>query len=124
MLEKIPRAVGRRFEGVRAGADYRFRAVPLTNGETVVGVFGLIDGGPTTRPRSHRRISRPVRSRCFVSWSRPLDEADCGRAPSEHRDGQKPRPASLQRARRQHPARGRRRRAFRIARLIGAQSES
>ena len=45
-------------------------AVPLRDGETVVGVFGLIESTPTSRPRRHTPISLPVRSRCSVSWSR------------------------------------------------------
>jgi PAS domain S-box-containing protein len=45
-------------------------AVPLMNGERVVGVFGLIEERPEdsgTAPPPHLT---PARSRCFVFWSR------------------------------------------------------
>ena len=45
-------------------------AVPLRNGETVVGVFGLFEEAPTTGRQRHPRISRPARSRCSGCWSR------------------------------------------------------
>ena len=47
-------------------------AVALKDGETVVGVFGLIEERPDEAPRRHPRISPPVRSRFFVSWSRAV----------------------------------------------------
>ena len=85
-------------------------AAPLMNGERVVGVFGLFEGRPTTRPQRHPRISPPARSRSPSSGAGPLDEADRRRAPSEHRDGQEPHPPSLQGPRRPLPTRSRRRR--------------
>ncbi len=45
-------------------------SVPLKNGERVVGVFGLIEERPDDSPPRHLPISPPVRSRCFVFWSR------------------------------------------------------
>ena len=45
-------------------------SVPLKDGERVVGVFGLIEERPDDTPQRHPRISPPVRSRCFVFWSR------------------------------------------------------
>ena len=45
-------------------------AVPLKNGERVVGVFGLIEERPDDKAARRPRISPPARSRCFVFWSR------------------------------------------------------
>ncbi len=46
-------------------------AVPLKNGEQVVGVFGLLEERSRDRSqRRHLRISPPVRSRCSASSSR------------------------------------------------------
>ena len=55
-------------------------AVPLMNGETVVGVFGLIEGRPTTRPPRHPRISPPAKSRCFGFWSRAARQSKSPRS--------------------------------------------
>ena len=41
-------------------------AVPLMNGERVVGVFGWLRNAPTTVPQRHPRISPPARARCFA----------------------------------------------------------
>ena len=45
-------------------------AVPLMNGERVVGSSGYSKDAPTTRPGRHTRISPLVKSRCFIFWSR------------------------------------------------------
>ena len=45
-------------------------AVPLMNGERVVGVFGLLEGRPDDSPERHTRISPPGKSRCSVFSSR------------------------------------------------------
>ena len=95
-------------------------AVPLMNGERVVGVFGLFEAprrhahGAT--PASHSPPSRGASS----SGAGLLDEADRRRAPPEHRDGQEPRPPSLSGPRRQFPTRSRRRRPGRITPLSGS----
>ena len=93
-------------------------SVPLKDGERVVGVFGLIEERPDDTPENATPESHPSSSRgASSSGAGPLDEADRRRAPSEPRDGQKPRPPSVSGARRQHPTRGRRRRTGRITRL-------
>ena len=86
-------------------------SVPLTNGETVVGVFGLIEERPDDSAHSATPASHPPPGRgASSSGAGPLDEADRRRAPPEHRDGQEPRPPSLSGPRRQLPTRSRRRR--------------
>ena len=45
-------------------------AVPLKNGEQVVGVFGLLEERPDDTPQRHTPISPPGKSRCFACWSR------------------------------------------------------
>ena len=45
-------------------------AVPLMNGETVVGVFGLLEGGANEAAPRHPHTSPPARSRCYASWNR------------------------------------------------------
>ena len=45
-------------------------AVPLMNGERWSASSGCSRDAPTTAPQRHRRISPPVKSRCFVFWSR------------------------------------------------------
>ena len=95
-------------------------AVPLRDGETVVGVFGLLEGHPEA-PTAPPAASHPPPGRgASSSGAGPLDEADRGRAPPEPRDGQEPRPPSLPSPRRQHPARSRLRRPGRINPLIGS----
>ena len=94
-------------------------AVPLKNGERVVGVFGLIGGTPRRHAHSATPASHPPPGRGASSaGAGPLDEADRRRAPSEHRDGQEPHPPPLPGPRRQLPTRSRRRRPGRISRLI------
>ena len=91
-------------------------AVALKDGETG-GRRLRADRGPPRRQRhSATPASHPPPSRgASSSGAGLLDEADRRRAPSEHRDGQEPRPPSLSSPRRQHPTRGRRRRTGRIA---------
>ena len=55
-------------DGTRVAVE--LSAVPLMNGERVVGVFGLIEGRPDDSAQRRHRISRPAKSRCFVFWSR------------------------------------------------------
>ena len=85
-------------------------AVPLMSGETVVGVFGLLEGGAKDRPCATPPSHPPPGRSATPSGAGLLDEADRRGAPSEHRDGQEPHPPSLSGPRRQLPARGRRRR--------------
>ena len=100
-------------------------SVPLKDGERVVGVFGLIEERPNDSPTAPPPESHPPSGRGASSaGAGPLDEADRRRAPSEPRDGQKPRPPSLSGPRRQHPTRSRRRRTGRITRLNEAGSLS
>jgi PAS domain S-box-containing protein len=95
-------------------------SVPLTSGERVVGVFGLFEERPhdrTTVPHPHLT---PARSRCFVCWSRALNQVDRRRVAPEHRDGPEPHPPALSGAGRQLAAGSGRRRAGRITGLTGA----
>ena len=93
-------------------------SVALTNGETVVGVFGLIEARPddnthSATPTPHAPPGRGASS----PGAGPLDEADRCRAPPEHRDGQEPRSPSLSGPRRQLPSGSRRRCAGAVRRL-------
>ena len=84
-------------------------AVPLRNGERVVGVFGLLDE-PRAGARDAATASHAPPSRGASPAGRgPLDEADRRGAPPQHRDGQKPHPPPLSGAGCQLPTRGRRR---------------
>ena len=94
-------------------------AVALKNGERVVGVFGLFEERPDDSTKAPPAHLTPRQVEVLSSRAGPLDEADRRRAPSEPRDGQKPRPPSLPSPRRQHPTRSRRRRAGRITPVIG-----
>ncbi len=99
--------------------------VALRNGETVVGVFGLLEERPDdsahrTAPASHPPPGRGASS----SGAGPLDEADRRRAPSEHRDGQEPHPPSPAGPRRPFPTRSRRRRPGRSTPLIEARGQT
>jgi PAS domain S-box-containing protein len=69
-------------------------AVPLKDGERVVGVFGLLSGGAESEPSTPPLTSRPGKPRSFASRTKTLDQADRPGAPSEQRDGQEPRPSS------------------------------
>ena len=51
--------------------DVELSAVPLKNGERVVGVFGQIEGRPADHvDQRHTRISPLARSRCCGCWNR------------------------------------------------------
>ena len=100
-------------------------SVPLKSGETVVGVFGLIEGRPDDSAHSATPASHPPPGRgASPSRAGPLDEADRRRAPPEPRDGQEPRPPSLSGPRRQLPTRSRRRRPGRITPLNEARAQT
>jgi len=60
-------------------------AVPLRNGERVVGVFGLIEERPDDSPAAPPPASHPPPSRGASSvGAGPLDEADRRRAPPQY----------------------------------------
>ena len=111
-------ATGHLVSSAGARVPVEVSSVALTNGETVVGVFGLIEERPddstqSAAPASHSSSGRGASS----SGAGPLDEADRRRAPPEHRDGQEPRPPSLSGPRRQLPTGSRRRRAGTVGQL-------
>ena len=87
-------------------------AVPLRNGDRVVGVFGLLeeraDDESMVPPPPH--LTPSAGRGAAPAGAGPLDEADRRRAPPQHGDRQESRPPSLPRSRRQHEARSRRRR--------------
>ena len=98
-------------------------SVPLRSGERVVGVFGLFEARPDDSAHSATPAPHPPSGRgASSSGARPLDEADRGRAPPEHRDSQEPHPPSLQGPRGPLPPRSRRRRPGRITPLIDARA--
>ena len=82
----LPGQRGDRPPGSTAGARVAVEvsAVALKDGETVVGVFGLIEGRPDDRPTAPAPTSDPSSSRgASSSGAGPLDEADRRRAPPE-----------------------------------------
>ena len=93
-------------------------AVPLMNGERVVGVFGLIEESSTTGPAPPPHLTPRQVEVLRLLEQGLLDEADRRRAPCEYRDGQEPCPPSLSGPRRQLPTGSRRRRTGRVT--VGA----
>ena len=87
--------------------DVELSAVPLKNGERVVGVFGQIEGRPADTSISATPASHPSPGRgAAAAGTGPLDEADRRRAPSQHRDGEEPCSPSLSGSRRPLETRG------------------
>ena len=77
-------------------------AVPLRNGQRVVGVFGLLEEGPDDRiaaPHPHLTSRQAEVLRLLEQG--PSTKQMAGRAPSQHGDSQKPHPPSLPSTRRQ-----------------------